>query len=283
MLKDYLNGQNLLVSTAFNTPVLQYRDGSFQTTQILNSRGIGVGKNIVFASAGTYTYCRPDGSLGALVYSEDRQPHEMVYDSTGKLWITDTLGSALMTIDTLGNRTELWRAPSIDESTDDRIHLNGVALRDGVVRYVTCIRLENQPNSWRDTLGQSVGVAIDITTNQPVATELYSPHSPRWHDGFLYVCEAGNGNVIKINPDTGDKQTITTVQGWARGLQFTDNYMLIGQSQGRASGAANIPPERLLAPPGIQAFDLTTKQLVHFEPVNAPEIMDIQLTDLVIQ
>lgn len=61
------------------------------------------------------------------------------------------------------------------------------------------------------------------------------PHSPRWHEGRLYLLESGNGGIGFIDLLTGKYNEIARLAGFTRGLDFWGPYAFVGLSQVRES------------------------------------------------
>jgi uncharacterized protein (TIGR03032 family) len=99
-------------------------------------------------------------------------------------------------------------------------------MQDGIPRYVTVAAQTDTERGWRD---QRVGggCVIDIASGEVVATGLTMPHSPRLHDGRLYVCNAGTG---EIELASGRFNPIAACPGFARGLAFVGGHLLVGLS-----------------------------------------------------
>ena len=57
------------------------------------------------------------------------------------------------------------------------------------------------------------------------------PHSPRWHDDALWVLYSGAGQLLKVNPKTGESEIVCELQGYLRGLTFVNHYAIIGLCQ----------------------------------------------------
>ncbi len=126
-----------------------------------------------------------------------------------------------------------WRPRFISSlAPEDRCHLNGMGLRDGQVRYVTALGETDDPAGWRrDKKGG--GVLIDVLSGEVIARGLSMPHSPRWHDGRLWVLDSGNGGVAVVDEATGRLTTVAELPGFTRGLDFLGRYAFIGLSQVR--------------------------------------------------
>ena len=57
------------------------------------------------------------------------------------------------------------------------------------------------------------------------------PHSPRWHDGNLYVLNSGMGLHEHVDLATGHRDTIAAVPGSARGLALHRGLAFVGLSK----------------------------------------------------
>lgn len=59
------------------------------------------------------------------------------------------------------------------------------------------------------------------------------PHSPRFHNGRLWVLNSGTGEFGEIDLGSGAFQPLTFLPGYMRGLCFVGNYAIIGLSRPR--------------------------------------------------
>jgi uncharacterized protein (TIGR03032 family) len=59
------------------------------------------------------------------------------------------------------------------------------------------------------------------------------PHSPRVHDGRLWVLNSGTGEIGMINLDAGRFEAVAFCPGYMRGLTFIGKYALVGLSEPR--------------------------------------------------
>jgi uncharacterized protein (TIGR03032 family) len=199
------------------------------------------------------------------------------------LWFVNTRFSCLATRSGLYSFVPRWKPPFITSlGPEDRCHLNGLCVRDGQLRYVTALGESDKPAGWRDNK-RSGGVVMDITSNQIIARGLSMPHSPRWHDGRLWVLESGNGGIGTIDERTGKYQEICRLPGFTRGLDFAGPYALIGLSQVRETAVfsgiaiAEMPQEERCC--GVWAVDTRNGQIVGFVKFTdaVQEIFAIQL------
>ena len=148
----------------------------------------------------------------------------------------------------------------------DRCHLNGLALRDGRPRYVTALGETNENGGWRENKRDG-GLLIDVEHNEILARGLSMPHSPRWHDGRLWVLNSGTGGFGTIDPATGRYEEITQLPGFTRGLSFCGPLAFIGLSQVRESAVfSGIPLVDRLAERncGVWVVDLRSGEVIAF-------------------
>lgn len=161
--------------------------------------------------------------------------HEMAWDADGDLWFVNTRFSCLCTLDNQSSFVPRWLPPFVSHyAAEDRCHLNGLAMRDGKPRYVTCLGNSNTAGGWRENKRDG-GLLIDLEGDRIVSHGLSMPHSPRWYQDTLWVLESGRGALVKINPDTGEKTDVARVPGFARGIDFLGPLAFIGLSQLRDS------------------------------------------------
>ena len=78
--------------------------------------------------------------------------HEMAWGREG-LWIVNTLFSSLCTLDENFSFVPRWRPPFISTlKANDRCHLNGLAMHDGMPKYVAAHGDSDEPSGWRATI-----------------------------------------------------------------------------------------------------------------------------------
>jgi len=211
----------------------------------------------------------------------DFRSHEIAYVHDD-LWIVNTRFSCLCTLDPNYSFVPRWRPPFVSKlAAEDRCHLNGLAIENNKPRFVTALAESNQPQGWRDTKEKS-GIVIHIPTGEIIATGLCMPHSPRIHQGNLYVLNSGQGELITIDPQTGKKQTIAKLPGYARGLAIHDHYAFVGLSKIRETatfGGLPIADRLNELQCAIHIIDLDTGQTagqLQFQ-AGTEELFDIQI------
>lgn len=189
----------------------------------------------------------PDGRHDAVyvprstVITGDVAIHEMEYDVDGRLWFVNTRFSCLATQDITHSFEPAWRPEWITGlAGEDRCHLNGLAMVDGRPTYVTALARTDTAGGWRELKGTS-GVIVEIATNRIVTEGLSMPHSPRWHDGRLWVLQSGLGTLSTVDVATGAVTQVAELPGFTRGLAFIGRYALVGLSQVRESVFSGLP------------------------------------------
>ena len=163
------------------------------------------------------------------------QCHEIAWGTTEAgepdLWVVNTLFSCLAGLDPRYSFVPRWRPPFISQlAAQDRCHLNGLAMRDGSPAFVTVMAATDEPRGWR-TVRNDSGAVLDVASGEAVTTGLSMPHSPRWHDGELFVLNSGMGRLERIDPATGRREHVAALPGYARGLAFHRGLAFVGLSK----------------------------------------------------
>ena len=156
-------------------------------------------------------------------------------------------------------------------AAEDRCHLNGMAVVDGAPRFVTALGTTDTASGWRENKTTG-GVVLDVPSGEVVVDGLCMPHSPRWHDGRLWLLESGNGALGHVDLETGRFEEVIRVPGFTRGLSFVGPYAFVGLSQVRESLFEGIPlkAEGVERSCGVWAIDLrsgTTAAFLRFEGI----------------
>src|SRR5262249_58703697 len=111
-----------------------------------------------------------------------------------------------------------WRPPFVTAlAGEDRCHLNGMALPDGQPKYVTALAETDTPQGWRPNKATS-GCLIDVASGRAVARGLAMPHSPRLHQGRVWLLDSGTGRLVTADPATGEVRAVAEQPGYLRGL-----------------------------------------------------------------
>ena len=153
--------------------------------------------------------------------------HEISTDRGGRLVFVNTKFSCLSTISPTQGFAPIWKPKFISRlAAEDRCHLNGLAMDQGMVRYVTAISRSDVTAGWRDRR-QEGGVLIDVETDRIVTDQLSMPHSPRVHNGKVWVLDSGRGYLVRVDPITGDREDVAFCPGFMRGLAFVGQFAVV--------------------------------------------------------
>ncbi len=161
----------------------------------------------------------------------------------------------------------VWRPRFVSAlAPEDRCHLNGLALVDGRPRYLTALGATDTPQGWRERKRDG-GVLIDCVADAIVASGLSMPHSPRWHDGRLWLLESGKGALSIVDPADGRVTEVARLPGFARGLAMVGRFAFVGLSMLREANAfTDIPvtEDGGTRTCGVHAVDLVAGRPVAF-------------------
>jgi uncharacterized protein (TIGR03032 family) len=214
-------------------------------------------------------------------FTGDIRIHEIAF-AQGELWLCATNFSCLATLDATHSFVPSWTPPFITElANQDRCHLNGLCVIDDRVRYVTALGETNQPGGWRRDKA-SGGILIDVESGDTVLSGLSMPHSPRWHDGRLWLLESGKGSLSVADLDAGTVETVAELPGFTRGLVFAGGLAFVGLSQVRETATFGGLPlterldERLCGVWAVNPRSGQTVGLLRFEEL-VQEIFDLAL------
>jgi uncharacterized protein (TIGR03032 family) len=90
------------------------------------------------------------------------------------------------------------------------------------------------------------------------------PHSPRLHQGWLYVLESATGEVVRIDPQSGEREVIRRLPGFVRGLSIHGEYLFIGLSKlrrGSIGGLDKLPVQEQPMQSGVSVIHLPSGTL----------------------
>ena len=183
--------------------------------------------------------------------------HDMAFAREGLLTV-NTRFSCLAWMSHDYSFEPFWQPRFISElSPEDRCHLNGVAMHEGMPRYVSALGQTDTPEGWRDSIEQG-GVLIDVDSQEIIAAELPMPHSPRLYDGTLYVLLSATGELAAVDINTGRYEVVKPLDGFVRGMARHGDYLFIGLSKLRqnSSSFADLPTAKKALFCGIMILHL---------------------------
>lgn len=183
----------------------------------------------------------------------DLDIHDIGIGADGAPIFANTLYSCLATTAAGHNFLPLWRPDFISKlAGEDRCHLNGLAMEGGQARYVTVAAKSDVAGSWSERRAKG-GMVIDVQTGSVVAQGLSMPHSPRLHEGRLWLLNSGSAEFGWIDMASGEFNPVAFCPGFARGLAFVGHYAIVGLSVLRSRSIQGLPLEAALEQRGADA------------------------------
>jgi uncharacterized protein (TIGR03032 family) len=200
----------------------------------------------------------------------DLDTHELGVDRAGRVIFVNTKFSCLCTTSTRFGFRPIWKPPFISRlAAEDRCHLNGLGIADGIVRYATAVSRSDIVTGWRERRHEG-GVLIDVQDNRIVSDELSMPHSPRVHAGRTYLLDSGRGMLVEVDAKTGKRREIAFCPGFLRGLSFHKGYALVTVSLPREGSFSGLELDEAIrkrdgeAWCGVLIISLSSGDIVEF-------------------
>jgi uncharacterized protein (TIGR03032 family) len=163
-------------------------------------------------------------------WTGDIRAHELGFGREG-LWIVNTRYSCLCAPGDEQAFEPRWRPKFVSACVpEDRCHLSGLAMDDGVPAYVTAHAATDTADGWRDHKAGG-GVVIDVASGEPFVRGLTMPHSPRIAGGALWVLDSGEGALVRIDRASGARTIVARLPGFTRGLCIVGEHALVGLSR----------------------------------------------------
>ena len=218
----------------------------------------------------------------------DLDVHDVGIDESGTPIFVGARFNCLAAVSERYHFRPLWFPPFItDLAAEDRCHLNGLAMEGGRPRYVTACAATDTESGWRAFRNHG-GCVIDVEERRVVAEGLSMPHSPRLHEGRLWVLDSGRGHLGTVDRRSGAFERVAFCPGYARGLAFAGRHAILGLSQPRHEPTfSGLELERNLEGHGerprcgLRVIDLSTgepvAELAFGEPVR--ELYDIAVLE----
>jgi uncharacterized protein (TIGR03032 family) len=213
----------------------------------------------------------------------DLDVHDVALDADGRIVFVNCQYGCLATVSPTKSFIPLWKPPYLSKiAPEDRCHLNGMAMENGKVAYVTSCATSDVADGWRDRRRDG-GVVVDVRSNEIICRGLSMPHSPRVYRDRLYVHNSGNGYFGYVDRKTGKFEAITFCPGYLRGLTFVDDFAIVGLSKPRDRTFTGLPLDDELkkrsADPqcGLQVIDLKSGDVIQWVRVEGvvSELYDV--------
>lgn len=228
-------------------------------TSAPRAMGLGKHKNKLYvASCGQLTVYKSSGKIGHdtdygdlsdeyypqfAFYGGDVDIHDVRVTDNGIFYIS-SLYNAIVQPSVENTFSIYWSPPWISKplKAEDKCHLNGLCCVDGLPKYVTISSKGDTLGHWRSHTSE--GLVYDVQENKVVCENIWSPHSPNWYDGKLWILESGTGQFGYIDMEKSKFVAKVFLPGFLRGLTFHRHYAIICLSLDRHDSAFGDLPLR---------------------------------------
>jgi len=209
-------------------------------------------------------------------YVGDLDAHALAFAGE-ETWLAAPRYDCLATIGPGSAIVPRWQPPFVTElAAGDRCHLSGLAAAGGELAFATALGRSDTPGGWREEREHG-GCVIDVRASRVLAEGLALPHSPRWHQGRLWLLESGRGTLAVLDPRSGELETVAALPGFTRGLALAGLVAFVGVSKPREGAELELAEPAAEPSCGIWAVDLehgATLGFLRFEEQIA-EIFDV--------
>lgn len=241
-ISTYQAGKVVFVSPIENDKLIQL------ARNFKNAMGMCVDNDKIAISTGQNVELLKRNTNLAKIYPQKKNVYDAIYMPratyhTGYLALHDmsfldnkivavnTMFSCLSTINENESFTPFWQPPFITELLpEDRCHLNGLAIENGEIKYLTALGSTDIAHGWRDKKTTD-GILMEYPSGKIILDNLSMPHSPRIFNGKLYLLNSAQGELIEVNPKTGHYEVVVNLGGFARGMDIIGEYLFIGVSK----------------------------------------------------
>jgi uncharacterized protein (TIGR03032 family) len=206
--------------------------------------------------------------------------HDMHWKNT-ELYAINTLFSSVVKIGEDYSFEPIWKPKFISSlAPEDRCHLNGMAVKNNEIEFVTALGETDTFHGWRDKK-LSGGVLIHVPSGEIVLRNLAMPHSPRVYNNKVYMLLSAAGELIEADIEKGTYQLINSLGYFVRGMEKFGDYLFIGHSKLRHQTSAfrDLPIAEKSQKAGVIILHLPTGSVVgKIEYENSvDEIYDVKI------
>ncbi len=164
--------------------------------------------------------------------------HDLHWGAEDEIYGVNTLFSCLFKLSREHNYQPIWLPKFVTEmKSEDRCHLNGMAMKDGKPAFVTAFNQGNSYRSWKEELLDG-GVLMDVDSKEIITKELGMPHTPRIIGGEVFLLESAKGALTKIHLDSGKKEIVFQTDAFLRGMDLIGDYLFISKSKLRKNSSS---------------------------------------------
>lgn len=216
----------------------------------------------------------------AVYFTGELDIHDLAFTDKGLIGVT-TRFSCISKINEQFSATPLWKPKFISSlQPDDHCHLNGMALEQGEIKFVTALGQTDTAGGWRTSKAKG-GIIMHAMEQEIILQGLPMPHSPRIYDGKLYVLLSASGELIHVDVIGGKYEVVQKLKGFVRGMDKIGDFIFIGLSKLRTTSKAfgDLPIASESISCGVAVIQLSTGRLVGYIKYenSVEEIYDVRV------
>ena len=178
----------------------------------------GSGDVLVYDKRGVVRYFRVEGLVDA---------HDIQWDGQSMVG-PSPFGNAIYWVSRYGEHKRVWKLPGELDSW----HVNGFAFSAGQ-EYCSAFGKFGKFREWNEHKSDHSGIIYNITETRTAVSGLDCPHNPVLLDEGWVVCNSGLSELVLIDRLTGRFEKRLALGGWTRGLTWSDQFYLVGESADR--------------------------------------------------
>ncbi|MBP9925890.1 MAG: TIGR03032 family protein [Cyclobacteriaceae bacterium] len=216
----------------------------------------------------------------SIYYTGELDIHDLAFTDSGMIGVT-TRFSCISKINEQFSFTPIWKPKFISSlQPNDQCHLNGMALDQVGIKYITALGQTDSGGGWRTNKAKG-GILMDAQEQEIILDGLPMPHSPRIYGGKLYILLSASGELIQVDVQSQKYDVVQKLNGFVRGMDKIGDYVFIGLSKLRTTsktfGDLPIASKSIFC--GVAVIQLSTGRLVgHIKYENSvEEIYDVRV------
>lgn len=193
------------------------------------------------------------GDIGTVRLSEHPLDLHDLFWNEDTLYVVATASNSVFAFDGDLRERRRW----VFDGEPDSQHLNSVCVHDGRL-------LASRFGDFRTHRGykggtRGAGQVVDVETGDVVIEGLSQPHSLRSHAGLLWLCDSETHRVLAYRH--GERVVEIPLGGYARGLLFDGEDVLVGLSRSRNDDHAGVENACVVALSGAQLRERARTEL----------------------
>ncbi len=199
----------------------------------------------------------------ATYYTGQLSLHDMHWKNSD-LFAVNTLFSSIVKVGENYSFEPHWKPKFISSlAPEDRCHLNGMAIKNNEIEFVTALGETDKFHGWRENKLKG-GVLIHVPSNEIILRDLAMPHSPRVYNNKVYLLLSASGELVEVDVEKGTYEVVNSLGYFVRGMEKYGDYLFIGHSKLRHKTSAfrDLPIAEKSQKAGVIILHLPTGSIV---------------------